>query len=139
MTKQDRCLAFPNLYEHRVSPFQLADPTRPGHRKILVLFLVDPHVHIPSATDVCPQQEPWLRRAVEGTALWERLPPELHEMVWEALDPITREQAEGYREELMKERTQVVKTVDGQRFGQMFNLWCVCTGCFGMFVPDPSV
>ena len=128
MTKQDRCIAFPNIYEHRVSSFQLADPTRPGHRKILVFFLVDPHIRVPSATDVGPQQEPWIRRAVEGTALWQRLPPELQEMVWAAIDPITRDQAERYREELMKERTEVVKTVDGQRFGQMFNLWCVHVG-----------
>lgn len=131
MTKQGRCIAFPNLYEHRVSPFQLADTTKPGHRKILVLFLVDPNVRIPSATDVAPQQEPWLRRAVGGATLWARLPSELHKMVWAAVDVITREQAEKYREELMEERREVVKTVDGQRFGRSFNLWCVCAG----FVP----
>lgn len=133
-TKQDRCIAFPNLYQHCVSPFQLADPTKPGHRKILALFLVDPHVRISSATDVAPQQELWLRRAVESTALWSRLPSELHEMVWAAMDSITREQAKKYREELMEERREVVKIVDGQRFGRSFSLWCVCAG----FVSDCS-
>ena len=39
-------LAFPNVVQHRVSPFRLADPTRPGHRKLLALFLVDPHIRI---------------------------------------------------------------------------------------------
>ena len=139
MTQQGRCLAFPNLYQHRVLPFSLADRTRAGHRKVLVLFLVDPHVRVPSATDVGPQQDPWLRAAVEGSPLWARLPPELREMIWAAVDPVTRAQAERYREELMDERREVVKVVDGQRFGQAFSLWCVCTN-FGRdcSCPDPD-
>lgn len=121
-TKQDRCIAFPNIYQHLVSPFSLVDPTRPGHRKILVFFLVDPNISIPSATTVGPQQESWIRRAVESTNLWWRLPFELQEIVWKRLNPVTEEQARQYREELMEERTLTVKTVDEQRFGQMFNL-----------------
>ncbi|KAH9842492.1 uncharacterized protein C8Q71DRAFT_733085 [Rhodofomes roseus] len=121
-TKQDRCIAFPNLYQHLVSPFCLANPTRPGHRKILVFFLVDPNVTIPSATTVGPQQEAWIRRAVESTDLWWKLPTDLHMMIWDRLDPMTEKQAKRYREELMGERTQNVKTVDKQRFGRWFNL-----------------
>ncbi|KAH9914457.1 uncharacterized protein B0H18DRAFT_1125496 [Fomitopsis serialis] len=124
-TKQDRCIAFPNLYQHLVSPFRLTDPAKPGHRKILVFFLVDPNITIPSASTVSPQQEPWIRRAVEGSELWWRLPNEVHEMIWERLDPITEGQARKYREELMKERTLTVKPADEQRFGRTFNLWCV--------------
>mmetsp|Transcript_1125 Transcript_1125/g.1019 ORF Transcript_1125/g.1019 Transcript_1125/m.1019 type:complete len:107 (-) Transcript_1125:431-751(-) len=41
-TKEGRCIAFPNLYQHRISPFTLKDKTKPGHRKVLVFFLVDP-------------------------------------------------------------------------------------------------
>ncbi|KAH9914473.1 uncharacterized protein B0H18DRAFT_1045148, partial [Fomitopsis serialis] len=121
-TKQDRCIAFPNLYQHLVSPFRLIDPTKPGHRKILVFFLVDPNITIPSATTVGPQQEAWIRRAAESKDLWRRLPVELHEMIWERLDPMTEEQAKKYREELMKERTLNVQTVEEQRFGRSFNL-----------------
>jgi len=121
-TKQDRCIAFPNLYQHLISPFRLIDPTKPGHRKILVFFLVDPNITIPSATTVAPQQEPWIRHAVESRDLWWRLPVELHEMIWERLDPMTEKQAKKYREELMKERTLNVETVDEQRFGRLFNL-----------------
>ena len=39
-TKAGRCIAFTNIYKHCVSPFKLVDPSRPGHRKILVFFLV---------------------------------------------------------------------------------------------------
>lgn len=124
-TQEDRCIAFPNLYQHLVSPFRLADATKPGHRKILVFFLVDPNITIPSATTVAPQQDAWIRRALEGTGLWQRLPVELQEYIWEWLDPMTGEQARHYREQLMEERTLNVKTINTERFGTMFNLWCV--------------
>ncbi|KAH9914475.1 uncharacterized protein B0H18DRAFT_1097137 [Fomitopsis serialis] len=114
-TKQDRCIAFPNLYQHLVSPFRLADPTKPGHRKILVFFLVDPNITIPSASTVAPQQERRIRRAAEGSELWWRLPNE-----W--LDPITETQARKYREELMKERSQTEKAWGRDRFALFFNL-----------------
>ena len=42
VTKEGRCLAFPNIYQHCVAPFRLEDPTRAGVRRILVFFLVDP-------------------------------------------------------------------------------------------------
>lgn len=125
VTQEGRCLAFPNIYQHLVSPFSLRDKAKPGHRKILVFFLVDPNVRIPSTSDVGPQQEAWIRAAVEGTQLWQRLPPELHEIIWEKLDAVTEEQARAYREQLMEERTAFVGTVDGQRFGNTFNLWFV--------------
>ena len=123
-TKQDRCVAFPNIYQHLVSPFRLVDPTKPGHRKILVFFLVDPNITIPSASTVGPQQAAWARNAVEETEYWQtRLPVELRDMIWERFDGMTDEQAKEYREELMKERTLIVQTVDEERFGQGFNLW----------------
>ncbi|CAE6521604.1 unnamed protein product [Rhizoctonia solani] len=59
ITCQDRCIAFPNTYQHRVSPFELADKSKPGHRKIVALFLVDPAIHRPSTTTVPPQQADW--------------------------------------------------------------------------------
>src|SRR3984957_8553925 len=59
ITKQGRCLAFPNVYQRQVSPFELVDKTKPGHRKILVFFLVNPQVvdSVPSTLNVPPQQK----------------------------------------------------------------------------------
>ncbi|KAG0277556.1 hypothetical protein BGZ95_005727 [Linnemannia exigua] len=58
ITKQDRCLVFPNIYQHQVQPFQLEDDTQQGSRKILVFFLVNPEAptHL-STTHVPPQQK----------------------------------------------------------------------------------
>ncbi|NUP48807.1 MAG: DUF4246 domain-containing protein [Catenulispora sp.] len=79
-TRAGRALAFPNILQHRVDPFGLADPTRPGHRKILAFFLVDPSVRITSTADVPPQQP------------------------WSPTSTMTLKQAEEYRKELMQER-----------------------------------
>ncbi|KAL3599972.1 hypothetical protein FPOAC2_04201 [Fusarium poae] len=58
-TKSGRAIFFPNLVQHCVSPFELIDKTRPGYRKILALFLVDPAIPIISTSNVPPQQKHW--------------------------------------------------------------------------------
>lgn len=39
VTRAGRLLTFPNIVQHRVNPFRLADPSKPGHRKILLVLL----------------------------------------------------------------------------------------------------
>ncbi|KAJ3112525.1 hypothetical protein HDU96_004465 [Phlyctochytrium bullatum] len=72
-TAEHRALVFPNTQQHRVPPFGLRDPTKPGHRKMLVFFLVHPDANVPSTLHVPPQQNEW---AVEelGRVLGARLP-----------------------------------------------------------------
>ena len=113
VTKTHRCVAFPNLYQHQVQPFHLEDPTRSGHRRILVFFLVDPTKRVLSATNVAPQQREWVAEAMHsvGTnSALARLPAEILTMISEENDgTMTRSDAEKYREELMAERTVFVK------------------------------
>jgi len=71
-----RCIAYPNLYQHQLSPFQLSDPSRPGHRTILQLHLVDPDIPILSSTDIPPQQASWAMEALLDS-LDKRLPVEI--------------------------------------------------------------
>ncbi|KAF2019444.1 hypothetical protein BU24DRAFT_419067 [Aaosphaeria arxii CBS 175.79] len=59
VTKQGRLLAFPNVFQHRVSPFELKDKTKPGHRRFIALWLVDPNKRIISTANVPPQQMDW--------------------------------------------------------------------------------
>lgn len=59
LTPQGRMLAFPNVFHHRVSGFKLADSTRPGHRRFIALWLVDPFTRIISTANVPPQQAEW--------------------------------------------------------------------------------
>ncbi|KAK6354433.1 hypothetical protein TWF730_008837 [Orbilia blumenaviensis] len=109
-TKNKRAIAFPNIYQHRVKPFKLADPTKPGHRKIIVFFLCDPSPDhdIPTTRTVAPQQ-PEFRNEIEGmlrgSPIMGRMPEEVFGMI-NGMVPagVTREKALKYRKRLMKER-----------------------------------
>ncbi|MFE4690473.1 DUF4246 domain-containing protein [Streptomyces sp. NPDC056749] len=97
-TPAGRCLAFPNILQHRVGSFRLTDPTRPGYRKILAFFLVDPSEKIVSTSDVPPQQP------------------------WSDTSTMTLEQARAYREQLMQERKFFVAEHNEQLYEREFSL-----------------
>ena len=133
ITKTHRCVTFPNLYQHRVQPFQLEDPTKPGHRKILVFFLVDPTQRILSATDVAPQQREWITEAMGNAGQnsgFAKLPIELLTMISQENDvAMTRLEAEEYREELMSERVISVEENNSTYFGGVSgNRWWALYG-----------
>ncbi|MFD7876878.1 DUF4246 domain-containing protein [Streptomyces sp. NPDC059766] len=97
-TPAGRCLAFPNILQHRVGSFRLQDDTRPGYRKILAFFLVDPSERIVSTSDVPPQQP------------------------WSDTSTMTLEQAKNYREQLMQERKFFVDEHNEQLYEREFSL-----------------
>ncbi|KAH6962441.1 hypothetical protein BKA56DRAFT_498126 [Ilyonectria sp. MPI-CAGE-AT-0026] len=105
LTRQGRALFIPNVYQQRAGAFQLVDKTRPGHCKILALFLVDPKIPIISTSNVPPQQYDWWTESIGDCSA---LPTELWEMVWKyAGTPITEKYAKELRKELMAERIRV--------------------------------
>ena len=120
ITKTHRCVAFPNLYQHQVQPFRLEDPTKPGHRKILVFFLVDPTRKVLSATDVAPQQREWVTDAMRSAGLesaFATLPLELLTMISDETEgTMTRLEAVKYRDKLMSERIICAEENNGTCF-----------------------
>ncbi|KAI0737515.1 hypothetical protein C8Q80DRAFT_1114990 [Daedaleopsis nitida] len=110
VAEEDKCIAFPNIYQHRVDAFELADPSKPGYRKILCFFLVNPDVEILSTTVVPPQQADWSINELEKSAALGKLPQELFDMVagYVREGVMTREEAEAEQEKLMEERAQFV-------------------------------
>lgn len=105
-TPHGRLLCFPNTLQHKVEPFSLADKTRPGHRRFLVLWLVDPNYRIASTANVPPQQHQWWKPHGLNPVLEQSgLPPELQDMVREetAEWPIGLKQAKELRLELMQD------------------------------------
>ena len=113
LTKQGRLLTFPNTLQHLVEPFQLADPSRPGHRKILALFLVDPNIQILSTARIpCQQREWWaesVRLRTQGPKNYlGKLPNEIWNMIVDMVEefPLALEEAKALRQELMNERTE---------------------------------
>lgn len=111
---------FPNVLQHRVSPFKLADTSKPGHRKLLALFLVDPDIRIPSTADVPPQQLDWwaqsINKNIEGTH-FEKLPGELMDKIYNEVSnsfPISLLRAKNVRRNLMRERRAQQKETNTQ-------------------------
>ncbi|GJC80754.1 hypothetical protein ColLi_03592 [Colletotrichum liriopes] len=124
VTREDRLLVFPNVYEHCVAPFELVDKTKPGHRKILALFLVDPAIPVISTANVPPQQRDWWKEGVAPDNRIGPLPVEVTDMVFDNLDfPIGLEQAKKIREELMAERTAIAGE---SRFYNSKREWMFC-------------
>lgn len=88
-TPEGRLLAFPNVFQHRVSPFELVDKTKPGHRRFIALWLVDPHQRIISTANVPPQQQDWWADSIFGAstneqkAAAEKLPAEMVQLLRE--------------------------------------------------------
>ncbi|WOO77774.1 uncharacterized protein LOC62_01G001341 [Vanrija pseudolonga] len=102
LTREGRLLVFPNVFLHKVEPFTLLDKTRPGHRKLVALFLVDPAMPILSTANVLPQQKHW--SPVSG-ALRPRLPQELVDEIESHFDgPFDRAEALRLRDDLIAER-----------------------------------
>ena len=115
-TPHGRLLGFPNTLQHKVEPFRLVDPTRPGHRRFLVLWLIDPHYRIASTANVPPQRYDWwepytLRRVMNRSGL----PAELLDMVREDTfgAHMSMDEAKQVRLELMAERTNLMPTIKG--------------------------
>lgn len=49
-----------------MSSFRLQDPTKPGHRRFIALWLVDPFQRIISTANVPPQQMDWWLNSILG-------------------------------------------------------------------------
>ncbi|KAJ1644474.1 hypothetical protein LPJ64_003840, partial [Coemansia asiatica] len=112
-SKKGRCLVFPNIYQHQVSGFELADKTKPGHRKILAFFFIDPSTRIPSTEIVPPQQQEWwAERAMETNPLAD-LPLIIKRGILEKVKyPISLKDAKKLRLELMDERSSQNPTIN---------------------------
>lgn len=111
LTRKGRLLVFPNVIQHQVQPFTLQEATRPGHRKILAMFLVDPYRRILSSAHVPPQRRDWWAEEVRKSGGLDILPNEIFDLTMNMIDdfPLSWEQAVMHREILMKERSAFVK------------------------------
>lgn len=56
---QGRLLAWPNTLHPRLEPFDLMDTSQAGHKRFIIMSLVDPHYRIISTRNVPPQQHRW--------------------------------------------------------------------------------
>ncbi|EGX53209.1 hypothetical protein AOL_s00006g587 [Orbilia oligospora ATCC 24927] len=122
-TKENRAIVFPNIFQHRIEPFELVDNTRNGYRRILAFFLCDPTTeeHKIPTTKTIPPQQPDVQEAIINMLCKTgagKLPLELFQIVTKDLPPaISLEEAQKYKEELTEERTKFrenSRAVNGQ-------------------------
>ncbi|KAI9140256.1 hypothetical protein BKA69DRAFT_1081054 [Paraphysoderma sedebokerense] len=123
IAQSNRCIAFPNIYQHRVAPFELQDKSKPGSRKILVYFLVDPTQKVLSTANVPPQQMEWFSEELKKIPPFDKLPDETVDHIVTFLDfPINLKTAKIYREELMAERKYFIGKNNEYLFEREFSL-----------------
>ncbi|KAI1091929.1 hypothetical protein F5B19DRAFT_456821 [Rostrohypoxylon terebratum] len=106
LTQPGRMLAFSGRLLDQIEPFELRDPTKPGHKKYLAMFLVDPTYPLLSTRVVPPQQEDWWVREVRTISPLSSLPREIFDMIMDFAGGVlmNQEKAEILRESLVKER-----------------------------------
>lgn len=94
---EGKTIIFPNSFQHHVGHFQLKDETKPGVRRILCFFLVDPNNEIVKTTkDIPPQQQDW----------WNDKDLDLiPDSVRSKEKPMTLDEAKEVRKKLMEERS----------------------------------
>ena len=103
---EDRLVTYPNTFQTRLLPIELADKSKPGHVKLLTLYLVDPNRRMMSTAMVPPQRRDWWAREVrvDNARFW-RLPREVWDKIVEMVDgyPIGTEEGEEMRQEFKAE------------------------------------
>ncbi|KAF5965948.1 hypothetical protein FBULB1_11955 [Fusarium bulbicola] len=123
LTQEGRALFFPNIYQHRVEPFELAEKTRSGHRKIVALFLVDPVIPVISTGNVPPQQKHWWKDELKESEPLNRLPSEIRDAITQEVDyPYAIDEARRVREDLISER----RVVNSDSVGRRAQNWNFC-------------
>lgn len=122
-TPEGRLITFPNVMQHKVERFELADKTKRGWRKIVALFLVDPNIRIISTKNVPVQRKDWWFEELNKTRSFDvprnhgqtssriEVPLDVQLDILSHVDgwPIGMDEAKEMREELMKERSVFVR------------------------------
>ncbi|EGF80103.1 hypothetical protein BATDEDRAFT_35065 [Batrachochytrium dendrobatidis JAM81] len=114
-----RCVVYPNRYQHKEQSFELADPTQPGHCKILTFFVVNPSRRIVSTAHVAPQQPQWCNSSLDKA----HVPPELWNDITQYIQGVqSPAEAKHYRDELTSDRTRIVKAYNEDIYERVYYL-----------------
>lgn len=122
VTRSGRAAAFPNVWQHKVGGFRLADPSQRGWRRVLVFFLCDPNKEVLSTARVPPQQPDWLADALLPELSPFMSSPDVRRMVASYAAGVSREEAEADRLGLMEERSSWYSAQEDETFEREFSL-----------------
>ena len=108
-TRAGRLITFPNTLHRKLRPFSLKDRSKPGHLKILTLFLVDPIIRIISTAHVPCQRKDWWEDWISERSAIGGLPLELQDQIFQNVKsnfPFDMEEAKELRLALVSEREE---------------------------------
>lgn len=99
--KSNRILIFPNIFQHKVEPFELVDKSKKGYRRIMALFIVDPFNKNVITTNKVPIQQKnwWNENEIINTEIKDKI-KQLNKDL-----PQSLKQVKEVREKLMSERS----------------------------------
>ncbi|OAJ38660.1 hypothetical protein, variant [Batrachochytrium dendrobatidis JEL423] len=115
-----RCVVYPNRYQHKEQSFELADPTQPGHCKILTFFVVNPSCRIVSIAHVAPQQPQWYNSSLDKTPILPELWNDATQYIQGVQSPA---KAKRYRDELTNDRTRIIRAYNEKIYEQAYSDW----------------
>ena len=107
--RDGRVVTFPNIFQTRVLPFELKDPSKSAHITLLTIHLIDPNRRMMSTAMVPSQRKDWWAEEIRRlNARFYRLPAEVWEMIVDMVDGdlIGVEEAEVMRREFVGEREE---------------------------------
>ncbi|KAL5037525.1 hypothetical protein RTP6_7776 [Batrachochytrium dendrobatidis] len=115
-----RCVVYPNRYQHKEQSFELADPTQPGHCKILTFFVVNPSRRIVSTAHVAPQQPQWYNSSLDKTPILPELWNDATQYIQGVQSPA---KAKHYRDELTSDRTRITAAYNKKLYERKYSDW----------------
>lgn len=107
--KEGRKVVFPNTFQTKLNPFNLADPWKPGHLRILTLHLIDPNRRVMSTAMVpCQRRDWWANEVRRRSPRFWRLPTEVWSHIVELVDgwPLSMEEGKEMRKKFVEEREE---------------------------------
>ena len=110
------------MLQHKVESFRLQDPNKPGVRKILVFFLVDPNVRVLTTALVPPQQQTWFEMELDHLQIFSCFPTEVRELIMQYAWHFPHERALQVRDEVMNERKYFTEQNTEKVFLREFSL-----------------
>ncbi|KAJ3555845.1 hypothetical protein NM688_g2354 [Phlebia brevispora] len=121
-------VAFPNIYQWRLTEAQLQDDSKKGSMRLVLFYLADPQTsaddsEVPSSAIIPPQEMSWTRKAVEDF-MDPRVPVEIVEKIMSFVEGlVSDEQASRVAVRMKRERERFASVHDQQWFSLPFNIW----------------
>lgn len=107
LVREGRLITYHNGLYSCMDAVRLADSSKRGHRKYIMIYLVDPNVKIISTANVPPQRKDWWKdQLVDSTSRFGQLPQETFDQIVSSVDefPISMLEAKKTRIKMDKER-----------------------------------